>query len=117
MKITILACTLLFFVQSIVTAQTKPIGTQLVLLGTGTPFANPDRSGPDLAKREKRWQDYHATFHTSSSQLAAIANQVQPKLLVLTHQLTFSATLATILAEVQKGYKCAVVNGNDLDVF
>ena len=301
MKKTILACTLLFFVQSILIGQTKPIGTQLVLLGTGTPFANPDRSGPALAivvnnvsyvvdcgpgvvrraaaasakgikaleasqlkklfithlhsdhtsgyadfiftpavldrneplevfgpkglklmtkhllaaykedmairihglemgvaagyrvnvhevsngiiyqdsnmvvktfkvqhggwpvslgyrfetadkiivvsgdctyseslienakgcdilvhevyaeaalaKREKRWQDYHSTFHTSSSQVAAIANQVQPKLLVLTHQLTFSATLATLLAEVQKGYKGAVVNGNDLDVF
>ena len=82
MKKTILACALLFFVTSIVIGQNKFNGTQLVLLGTGTPFANPDRSGPALA---------------------IVVNNV--------------SYVVDKTFKVQKGYKGAVVNGNDLDVF
>jgi len=70
-----------------------------------------------LKKRTQRWQDYHSTFHTSTYQLADIANQVKPKLLVLNHQLTFGTTLQSLLDEVQSKYKGVVVNGSDLDVF
>lgn len=70
-----------------------------------------------LAKREKRWQDYHSTFHTSTLQLAAIANKVQPKLLVLTHQLLFGTTKESLMKELQDAYKGKVAYGNDLDVY
>ena len=70
-----------------------------------------------LNKREQRWKDYHSTFHTSTSQLAAIANKVKPKLLVLTHQLTFGSTLSSLIEEIKVNYKGPVVNGNDLDIF
>jgi ribonuclease BN (tRNA processing enzyme) len=74
-------------------------------------------SDAGLKKRTQRWQDYHSTFHTSTFQLADIANQVKPKLLVLNHQLTFGTTLQSLLDEVQSKYKGVVVNGSDLDVF
>jgi ribonuclease BN (tRNA processing enzyme) len=74
-------------------------------------------SDAGLKKRTQRWQDYHSTFHTSTYQLADIANQVKPKLLVLNHQLTFGTTLQSLLDEVQSKYKGVVVNGSDLDVF
>jgi ribonuclease BN (tRNA processing enzyme) len=74
-------------------------------------------SDAGLKKRTKRWQDYHSTFHTSTFQLADIANQVKPKLLILNHQLTFGATMQSLLDEVQSKYKGVVVNGSDLDVF
>jgi ribonuclease BN (tRNA processing enzyme) len=74
-------------------------------------------SDAGLKKRTQRWQDYHSTFHTSTFQLADIANQVKPKLLVLNHQLTFGTTLQSLLDEVQSKYKGVVVNGADLDVF
>jgi ribonuclease BN (tRNA processing enzyme) len=70
-----------------------------------------------LKKRTQRWQDYHSTFHTSSYQLADIANKVKPKLLVLNHQLTFGTTLQSLLDEVKSKYKGAVVNGADLDIY
>ena len=70
-----------------------------------------------LKKRTQRWQDYHSTFHTSTYQLADIANQVKPKLLILNHQLTFGTSLQSLLDEVQSRYKGVVVNGSDLDVF
>ena len=74
-------------------------------------------SDAGLKKRTQRWQDYHSTFHTSTYQLAEIANQVKPKLLVLNHQLTFGTTLQSLLDEVQSKYKGVVMNGADLDVF
>ena len=70
-----------------------------------------------LKKRTQRWQDYHSTFHTSTYQLADIANQVKPKLLILNHQLTFGTSLQSLLDELQSKYAGPVVNGADLDVF
>ncbi len=74
-------------------------------------------SDAGLKKRTQRWQDYHSTFHTSTYQLADIANQVKPKLLVLNHQLTFGTSLQSLLDELKSKYKGVVVNGSDLDVF
>ena len=74
-------------------------------------------SDAGLKKRTQRWQEYHSTFHTSTYQLADIANQVKPKLLILNHQLTFGTTLQSLLDEVKSKYRGVVVNGSDLDVF
>ena len=74
-------------------------------------------SDAGLKKRTQRWQDYHSTFHTSTYQLADIANQVKPKLLILNHQLTFGTTLQSLLDELKSKYAGPVVNGADLDVF
>lgn len=70
-----------------------------------------------LQKRESRWQQYHSTFHTSTSQLARIANEVKPGLLVLTHQLTFGSTLESLLEEIARTYSGRVVNGEDGAVY
>ena len=67
-------------------------------------------------KREKRWQDYHSAFHTSSKQLAGIANAVHPKTLVLVHQLLFGSTKESLMKEIRQWYKGNVQYGNDLDV-
>ena len=74
-------------------------------------------SDAGLKKRTQRWQDYHSTFHTSTYQLADIANQVKPKLLILNHQLTFGTSLQSLLDELKSKYTGPVVNGADLDVF
>ena len=74
-------------------------------------------SDAGLKKRTQRWQDYHSTFHTSTYQLADIANKVKPKLLILNHQLTFGTSLQSLLDELKLKYAGPVVNGADLDVF
>ena len=74
-------------------------------------------SDTGLKKRTQRWQDYHSTFHTSTYQLADIANKVKPKLLILNHQLTFGTSLQSLLDELKSKYAGSVVNGADLDVF
>lgn len=57
---------------------------------------------------------YHAQAHTSAPQLARLATAARPRLLVLTHQLFFGASEATLLAEVRAGYAGAVVSARDL---
>ena len=82
--------------------------------------------------REEKWQKYHREVHTLSTDLAVIAAQAQPKLLVTTHriyhmniqdntrdlQAQMDVRCAAILEEIrQAGYDGKVVNGQDLDVF
>ena len=68
-------------------------------------------------KREPVWQRYHAHFHTSAPQLAEIANQVRPGLLILYHQLFWGTTEVELVEEIRRDYRGPVVSGHDLDVF
>jgi ribonuclease BN (tRNA processing enzyme) len=70
-----------------------------------------------FARRPVEWQRYHARYHTSSEELAAIAKQARPGLLVLTHQLLWGTSEEDLLAEVTRKYAGRVVNGHDLDVY
>ena len=70
-----------------------------------------------LLKREPKWQKYHSTFHTSTSQLASIGLAVKPPLIILTHQLTFGSSFESLLDEIKRTYSGKVVNGEDLAVY
>jgi ribonuclease BN (tRNA processing enzyme) len=63
-------------------------------------------------------REYHRRFHTSTAELAKIANAAQPKLLVLDHVLFWGTTPESVVAELRAaGYGGKVVLANDLDVF
>jgi ribonuclease BN (tRNA processing enzyme) len=63
-------------------------------------------------------QKYHSSFHTSTSQLAAIAARSKPKVLVLYHQMYFGPRDGVDLErEIQQGYSGKVVSARDLDLF
>ena len=63
-------------------------------------------------------QKYHSSFHTSTSELAAIASRSKPKLLVLYHQMYFGPREGVDLEkEIRQGYSGKVVSGRDLDAF
>ena len=68
-------------------------------------------------KRSPKWQRYHSNFHTSTRELAEIANRVRPKLLVLTHQLFWGTTCEQLLAEIKAHYDGEVRCGCDLDLY
>lgn len=68
-----------------------------------------------FARRPPEWQRYHASFHTSSKELAAMATKAKPKLLVLYHQLLWGTTPEQLVEEIRQGYGGKVVSGNDLD--
>jgi len=63
-------------------------------------------------------REYHRRFHTSTAELAKIAEAAKPKLLVLDHVLFWGTTPESVVAEVRAaGYSGKVVLANDLDVF
>jgi len=65
----------------------------------------------------EQWQKYFDAFHTSTTQLAAIATRAKPKLLVLYHQMFHGASEGEMLHEVREHYAGAVVSAHDLDVY
>jgi ribonuclease BN (tRNA processing enzyme) len=75
-------------------------------------------SDAGFKRREPVWQKYHASFHTSASELAAIANEAKPKLLVLYHQLYWGTSDEDLVREIHAaGYDGAVISAKDLEVF
>lgn len=68
-------------------------------------------------KKEPEWKKYHASSHTSSCELAEIANKVKPDLLILYHQLHSGTTEEELLEEIREIYSGKVVYGRDLEVY
>lgn len=65
-----------------------------------------------------KWQKYHTSFHTSSLELAEIANKTKPGLLILYHQLLKGgSTEEGLLEEIRQIYKGKVVFGRELGVY
>jgi ribonuclease BN (tRNA processing enzyme) len=71
----------------------------------------------------RKWQAYRRKYHTSSKELAELANRVAPRLLVLYHRANPGGGTAVanpedvLLDEIRDLYKGEVVTGHDLDVF
>lgn len=63
------------------------------------------------------WQTYHSQVHTSTEELSYLADQIQPDLLVLYHQLFWRCTPDELVAEMTANYAGRVVSANDFDVF
>ena len=74
-------------------------------------------SATGLAKRTTDWQAYHSTYHTSGPDVARVANQVHPKLLILYHELPFGQPAGEILAEVTHDYAGKVIEAEDLGIY
>ncbi|MGA2262844.1 MAG: MBL fold metallo-hydrolase [Acidobacteriota bacterium] len=68
-------------------------------------------------RRPPEWQRYHSASHTSTIELAEIANKAKPGLLILYHQLFWGTTEQDLLEELRQHYKGRVVSGHDLDIF
>ena len=67
-------------------------------------------------KKDEFWQNYHAINHTSTTQLAEIAKQTQPELLVLYHVLYWGHSDEDILTEIAEHYDGKVIVSKDLMV-
>ena len=75
-------------------------------------------SAETFKTRPPEWQTYHAAFHTSTVELAALAATARPRLLVLYHQLFWGASDDDLVKEIRSaGYTGAVVSGKDLAVY
>lgn len=69
----------------------------------------------ELKRESLDWPIYLREFHTSTAELAQIASQAKPKLLVLYHQLMAGTSDEALVKEVQRHYNGRVVSAHDLD--
>ncbi len=65
----------------------------------------------------KQFRDYFKEVHTSGTELGRIAQEVNPGLLVLTHQILYNRPKTELIAEIRVNYKGKLAFGNDLDLF
>ena len=63
------------------------------------------------------WKNYHSGNHTSTYELAEIANSVRPGLLILYHTLFWGGSEEDFLDEIKAKYDGKVVVGKDLEVY
>ena len=68
-------------------------------------------------KKNEFWKEYHAQNHTSTDELADIANKTNPKLIILYHVLSWGQSNDELLNEISDHYKGKVVVGEDLDIY
>lgn len=68
-------------------------------------------------KKNEFWKEYHAQNHTSTYELADIANKANPKFIILYHVLSWGQTNDELIKEISGYYKGKVVVGEDLDIY
>ncbi len=68
-------------------------------------------------KKPESWKSYHAAHHTSTLELAGIARQADPGLVVLYHILYWGSTQEELLEEISGIYDGKVIVGRDLDIY
>jgi ribonuclease BN (tRNA processing enzyme) len=79
---------------------------------------NGKRVAPEARPGGESWPEYLRTYHTSDAELARVASEVKPGLLVLHHVLRLGGTDEEILQNIREaGYKGRVVVAKDLDRF
>lgn len=74
-------------------------------------------SAVKLKERTPFWQKYHPQFHTSTHELADIAKQVKPGLLILYHQLYWGVTDEELVKEITDRYDGKVSSAQDRGVY
>lgn len=74
-------------------------------------------SAVGLRQRLPVWQRYHSNVHTSTVELARLASEARPGLVILYHQLLHGVSEQQLLAEIQERYAGKVISGRDLEVY
>lgn len=73
-------------------------------------------SARQLSDRPPAWRAYHARVHTSTRELAALANAIRPGRLWLYHQLFWGLRPGELVAEITSDYAGEVLSTTDLDL-
>ena len=73
-------------------------------------------SSETFVNKTKDWQIYHQAHHTSSLDLGIIADELQPKKLVLSHILFWGASEESLLKDVSKNFNGETIIATDLMV-
>ena len=74
-------------------------------------------SDSGLRRNSESFQAYHRRSHTPASELARLATEAKPDVLVLYHALFYGVPESVLVDEVTSGYNGETALANDLDVF
>ena len=74
-------------------------------------------SDTGLLRNSESFQAYHRRSHTPASELARLATEARPDILVLYHGLFYGVAESVLVDEVTAGYDGETVLANDLDLF
>ncbi len=69
------------------------------------------------SQKTEFWQKYHLANHTSSYELAKLADKIKPGLIILYHTLYWGSTDEEILAEISEVYRGKVIVGQDGEIY
>jgi ribonuclease BN (tRNA processing enzyme) len=67
-------------------------------------------------QRTPDWQKYHAAYHTSAPDLGKLAARIQPKKLVLYHELPMGQPPEQAIREIRQFFNGEIIYGADLQV-
>jgi ribonuclease BN (tRNA processing enzyme) len=98
----------------VVTGDTRPCETLVEAARGCDVLVSEVYSAAALESRGSEWQRYHRAFHTSGLELGEMASRIGCRSVVLTHQLVWGASPASIVAEVAAGFDGRIVWGEDL---
>ena len=101
----------------VISGDTKPCQNLIDNSRGGDILIHEVYSAVKFAERNAFWKNYHSQFHTSTCELAEIANRLQPGLLLLYHQLYWGCTDEEMVKEITDSYDGKVISAQDLDVY
>ncbi|MBM2816515.1 MAG: Hydrolase [Ignavibacteria bacterium] len=74
-------------------------------------------SAETFKTRVPKWQNYHSHYHTSTYELGEIASKINPKLLLLYHQLYWGDSDEELVRQVKTKWDGDVRSAQDMDVY
>lgn len=101
----------------VISGDTAPTGTLVEVARECDVLIHEVYSSSRFEELPPAWRRYHSSMHTSTRELAEIASEARPELVILYHQLFWGATEEELLAEIREQYDGHVVSGKDLDVY
>jgi ribonuclease BN (tRNA processing enzyme) len=101
----------------VISGDTKPIARVIEYAKNADILIHEVYSYKGFQLKSDEWRKYHSEHHTSTVELAGVASEAKPKLLVLYHILFWGATEEEILTEISGKYSGRVISGRDLDIY
>jgi ribonuclease BN (tRNA processing enzyme) len=102
----------------VISGDTRPSDSIVEACGGCDILVHEVYSAERFTTRPPAWQRYHSRFHTSTVELADIANRARAGLVVLYHHLFWGTDDEGLLREIRAaGYSGPLVSGRDLDVY
>jgi len=101
----------------VISGDTKPCNNILKYSEGADILVHEVYSQAGFQKKDEFWKKYHSANHTSTLELAEIANKTKPGIIILYHLLNWGSSDQDLLDEIETIYNGKVVVGKDLGIY